>query len=381
MRIAYFSETFLPKIDGVAITLMQLFDYLEKAGHESIMFAPSGTVDSYAATRIYHHRSVKTPFYPELRIATPAARVEKKVLAFKPDLIHLVGPTSLGIAGLRVALKHSIPVVASYQTDVSGFARRWKMGVVSEPVYQFYRFIHNRADVNLVPSEFTRRQLLAKGFKRLSVWPGGVDLKRFSPAKRNEKWRKRLAEGESDKMLIVFVSRLSREKRVSLLLPIIKEFADVRLAIVGDGPDRKRLEKLFAGTPTHFAGYQRGEDLAAAYAAGDIFVFTGAEETFGNVVVEAMASGLPVVAPNSGGVVDLVENGKTGYLYPSENPKKLMRAVEKLVADPKLAQQMGLAGRAKAEDYSWENSFNILFENYNRLRETGPRKRKVKVLD
>jgi glycosyltransferase involved in cell wall biosynthesis len=381
MRIAYFSETFLPKIDGVAITLTHLFDYLEEMGHESIMFAPSGTPDFYAATRIYHHRSVKTPFYPELRIATPAARVEKKVLAFKPDLIHLVGPTSLGIAGLRVALKHSIPVVASYQTDVSGFARRWKMGVVSEPVYQFYRFIHNRADVNLVPSEFTRRQLVAKGFKRLNVWPGGVDLKRFSPAKRNEKWRKHLSEGESDKTLVVFVSRLSREKRVSLLLPIIKEIEGLRLAIVGDGPDRKRLEKLFAGTPTYFAGYQRGEDLAAAYAAGDIFVFTGAEETFGNVVVEAMASGLPVVAPNSGGVVDLVEHGKTGYLYPSEDPKKLMQAVKKIVADPKLAQQMGLAGRAKAEDYSWENSFNILFENYNRLREKGPRKRKEKVLN
>ncbi|UYN90888.1 MAG: glycosyltransferase family 1 protein [Anaerolineales bacterium] len=366
MRIAYFTETFLPKIDGIVVTLLQLFDYLEEQGHESMLFAPSGSIEHYAATPISRHRSMKTPFYPELRIATPVARVEKKVLAFKPDLIHLVNPTSLGIAGLRVALKNSIPVVASYQTDVSGFARRWKMGVVSEPVFQFYKFIHNRADINLVPSNFTRKQLVAKGFKRLTVWPGGVDLERFSPKKRTAQWRKKLTGGEEGKVLAIFVSRLSREKRVDLLLPIARDIPGLRLAIVGDGPDRKRLERVFKNTPTVFTGYLRGENLAQAYASGDLFVFTGAEETYGNVVVEAMASGLPVIAPNSGGVVDLVDNGKTGLQYPSESPERLFKAVKKLASDPALLKQMGKAGYKKAQTQSWQNSFDTLFAQYDK---------------
>lgn len=380
MRIAYFTETFLPKIDGIVITLTHLFDYLQEEGHESLLFAPSGSIERYAATPVSRHRSVKTPFYPELRIATPVARVEKKVLAFKPDLIHLVNPTSLGIAGLRVALKHSIPVVASYQTDVSGFARRWKMGVVSEPVFQFYKFIHNRADINLVPSNFTRKQLLAKGFKRLTVWPGGVDLGRFSPKKRTAKWRRKLTGGDEDKVLALFVSRLSREKRVDLLLPIARDIPGLRLAIVGDGPDRKRLERIFKNTPTVFTGYLRGEDLAQAYAAGDLFVFTGAEETYGNVVVEAMASGLPVIAPNSGGVVDLVDNGKTGLQYPSESPERLFKAVKKLASDPALLKQMGKAGYKKAQTQSWQNSFDTLFAQYEEALKL-PRRARSDMVD
>ena len=373
MRIAYFTETFLPQIDGIVFILTHLFDYLGEKGHESIAFAPLGTLETYASTKIFHQTSLRTPFYPERRMATPIARVEKKVLAFKPDLIHLVAPTSLGVAGLRVALKYSIPLVASYHTDLSGFARRWKMGALSEPIYNFYRYVHNKADLTLVPSEFTRQQLAAKDFRRLSIWPSGVDLELFSPAKRSEAWRTRLSAGHNEEILITFVSRLSREKRADMLLPIAREVKGVRLAIVGDGPDRGRLERLFAGTPTHFAGYLRGEELACAYAAGDLFVFTGAEETFGNVVLEAMASGLAVIAPDSGGVVNLVSHGKSGFLFPSENQKEMTRLVAELVRDPQLAGDMGRAGRAKAENFGWEDIFNKLIEDYNEVLKIHPK--------
>ena len=367
MRIAYFTETFLPIITGVVVTMTHLLDYVANEGHQSVLFVPHGTVDSYAKTKIYHHRSLKTPIYPELRIATPLARVEKNLLAFKPDLIHLVSPTSLGLAGLHVARKHRIPVVASYHTDFSGFARRWKMGVFAEPIFSYYRSIHNRADVNLVPSYFSKRQVVAKGFKRVQVWPGGVNLERFSPSKRSRKWRTQLTGGDSEKTLVLIVGRLSREKRVEMLLPVIERIPGIRLVIVGDGPFRKKLERKFAGTSTHFAGYQHGDDLARAYAAGDIFAYTGAEETFGNVVAEAMASGLPIVAPNSGGVVDLVEHGKTGFLYSAENGEALVRYVKKLVNEPKLAKRMGRAGENRAHAFSWKASFETLFNIYEDL--------------
>ncbi|KAA3646490.1 MAG: glycosyltransferase family 1 protein [Chloroflexi bacterium] len=367
MRIAYFTETFLPKIDGIVITLQHLFEYLEDEGHDSIMFAPSGTIDEYAATPIYQHRSVRPPFYPEIRMGNPAARVEKRIKEFQPDLIHLVNPTLLGLAGLRVARKLRIPIVASYHTDMSGFARRWRMGALSETIYRFYRVVHNRADLNLVPSEFTRRQIMAKGFKRVAVWPGGVDLERFTPAKRSETWRERLMDGETDKLLILFVSRLSREKRADMLLPIAKEIDGIRLAIVGDGPHRQHLESLYAGTSTTFTGYLHGEDLACAYSAADLFVFTGAEETYGNVVVEAMASGLPVVAPASGGVVNLVEDGVSGLLYPPEDRRTLTEMVRELVNDPQRTQEMGIQGRVRAEGMGWETTFDALMGRYQRL--------------
>jgi glycosyltransferase involved in cell wall biosynthesis len=371
MRIAYFTEVFLPKIDGIVVTLTHLLEHLEQRGHESIMFAPKGTVSSYADTEIFHHTSVRPPFYPELRVALPLARVEKELLKFKPDVVHLVNPTSLGIAGLMAARKHNIPVVASYHTDVPGFARRWKLGFLSGPIYGYYRWVHNQANVNLTPSEFTLRQLKDKGFKRLSVWKGGVDITRFHPSSASKELRKRLSAGEVKKPLVLFVSRLSREKRGDWLLPLVKKIPGIRLAIVGDGPDRKRLERLFKGTPTVFTGYLRGQELASAFASGDIFAFTGAEETYGNVVAEAMASGLPIVAPRSGGVVDLVEEGVNGYLYSPEDQQEFIEAVRDLAEHPKKAEKMGAAGQKKAEQYAWETTMDPLLDLYATMIKKG----------
>jgi glycosyltransferase involved in cell wall biosynthesis len=379
MRIVYFTETFLPKIDGIVVTLMHLLEYLEKKGHQSIMFAPKGDVKTYASTQVVQKLSIRLPFYPEMRIALPIARVEKEVIEFKPDIIHLVNPTSLGLAGLRVASKHNIPVVASYHTDLPGFAKRWRLGFLAGPIYGYYRWIHNRADINLTPSKFTLEQLEAKGFKRLAVWKGGVDIARFHPSNRSKEWRKKLSGGNPAKPLVVYVGRLSKEKRVDWLLPIAKEIPGIRLAIVGDGPDRNRLEQLFEGTPTVFTGYKFGADLAAAYASGDVFAYTGADETYGNVVAEAMASGLPVVAPKSGGVVDLVEQGITGYLYPPEDSRALLKYVKQLTGDLDKCRKLGKAGHKKAEQYAWEATLDPLLDIYTDIIKKSKRAQKTKA--
>jgi glycosyltransferase involved in cell wall biosynthesis len=209
--------------------------------------------------------------------------------------------------------------------------------------------------------------LKAQGFKRLAVWTGGVDIDRFHPDNASLEMRKRLSGGEPEKPLVLFVSRLSREKRSDWLLPLVQEIQGIRLAIVGDGPARPQLEKLFAGTPTVFTGYLRGADLAGAFASGDIFAFTGAEETFGNVVAEAMASGLAVVAPRSGGVVDLVEDGVTGLLYKPEEPAKFLDCVRELAHDLERAKRMGQAGQKKARLYAWETTLTQLLEFYENV--------------
>lgn len=380
MRIAYFTETFLPKIDGIVVTLTHLLEYLEERGHESIMFAPKGSVSSYAGTEIIQRLSVRPLFYPEMRVALPIARVEKELVKFKPDIIHLVNPTSLGLAGLRGARRHNIPVVASYHTDVPGFARRWKLGFLSGPIYGYYRWVHNQANLNLTPSEFTLNQLKEKGFKRLAVWKGGVDITRFHPSSATKEMRTRLSGGEVDKPLILFVSRLSREKRADWLLPVVQNVHGIRLAIVGDGPDRQRLEGLFEGTPTVFTGYLRGAELASAFSSADVFAFTGAEETYGNVVAEAMASGLPIIAPRSGGVVDLVEEGVTGMLYPPEDHDAFVNCVRDLAMDLAKAKTMGEAGQKKAEQYAWETTLDPLLDLYSKVIEES-RKAQIEKLN
>jgi len=367
VRIAYVTEVFLPKIDGITVTLTHLLEYLRERGHESIMFAPKGSISSYAGTEVIGRLSVRTPFYPELHVALPIARVEKELLKFDPDLVHLVNPTSLGLAGMRAARKHGIPVVASYHTDMPGFARRWRLGFLAKPIYGYYRWVHNQANLNLTPSEFTMKQLKAQGFKRLAVWTGGVDIDRFHPDNASVEMRERLSGGEPEKPLMLFVSRLSREKRADWLLPIVRQISGIRLAIVGDGPARSQLEKLFAGTPTVFTGYLRGPELATAFASGDIFSFTGAEETFGNVVAEAMASGLAVVAPRSGGVVDLVEDGVTGLLFKPEDHSKFLDCVRELAQDLDRAKRMGQAGQKKARLYAWETTLTQLLEFYENV--------------
>lgn len=371
MRIAFFTETFLPKIDGIVVNLTHLLEHLQAKGHESIVFAPKqdDIPEEYAGATVVPVPAVSLPFYPELKLGRPW-RVQDDVLSdFKPDLVHLVNPTSLCIAGLEIAIDQKLPVVASYHTDISGFARDWNLGFTGDTIHRYYRWIHNQCDLNLTPSEFTKRELEALGYKRIEVWKGAADIERFNPNKRSGEWRERLTEGETDKPLVVCVSRISKEKRPDWLLPLVKQRDDIRLAFVGDGPFRAELEHLFAGTPTVFTGYQRGDDLAAAYAAGDVFVFNGKHETFGNVVLEAMSSGLPVVVPDSGGVVDFVLDGHNGFQYPADDQDAMVEAALKLIDEPQMAMTMGINGRMIAEQRTWEITLNEVVSHYDDLLE------------
>ncbi|MFN2144529.1 MAG: glycosyltransferase, partial [Anaerolineales bacterium] len=208
-------------------------------------------------------------------------------------------------------------------------------------------------------------------FQRVEIWRGGVDIELYNPAKRSEEMRKRLSDGEIDRPLMLYVGRVSPEKKIDRLYPIMKAHPEVRLAIIGDGPSRADLETQFADTDTVFTGYLKGEELATAYASGDIFTFTGDKETFGNVVVEAMASGLPAIAPNSGGVTDLVKDGINGFLYDPTIPESIINAVEPLIKDGNLRREFGQRGREMAEQRTWEITLNELLENYKKVIEKG----------
>lgn len=367
MRIALFTETFLPKTDGIVNTLCYLLEHLARRGHTALLFAPVGGPSSYRGTAVIGLPAVPFPLYPELKLVPPTVDVKEWLAAFSPDLIHVFNPVSLGVAGLRHAREMAIPVAASYQTDLPGFAARWRAGFVSELLWSFLRWVHDQAEINFCPSQFTLRELASRGFRNLRVWGRGVDAERFHPRHASTTWRVRLSGGKPDAPLIITVGRLAPEKRIAMLRPLAKALPQVRLAIVGDGPAREALEHQFANTPTVFTGYLRGADLAAAYASADIFVLTGANETFGNVVLEAMASGLPVVVPNTGGPLDHVRHGVNGLLYDAEDSEALIAQVARLVDDPPVALRLGAAGRAYAETQSWESVLDGLIADWQTI--------------
>jgi len=374
MRIALFTETFLPKVDGIVNTLCHLLDHLAHRGHESIVFAPSGGPSHYRNARIVGLSGIPFPLYPELKLVPPVVSVLEELRAFQPDLIHVVNPVSLGYVGLRHARRLRLPLVASYHTDVPGFAARWGMRIFYHPLVRFFRWMHNRADLNLCPSTVTQRELVASGYRHVQVWSRGVDSNHFHPDRRSNSWRHRLSDGEPDKPLLLYVGRLSPEKRVDWLAPILDAVPEARLAIVGDGPARPHLERLFTNRHAHFTGYLSGANLAAAYATADLFVFPSANETLGNVVLEAMASGLPVVAARSGGPLDYVVDGETGLLFDPESRSALVESVQRLVYAPHTASAYGACGRKRILDNSWEQVLDGLLTQYSALVDGKPRR-------
>jgi glycosyltransferase involved in cell wall biosynthesis len=368
MHIAIFAESFLPKIDGVTMTVCRLLEHLARRGHESLVFAPGDAPTGYAGAPVIGLSGFRLPLYPELRLASPFVNLESRLAAFRPDVVHLVNPALLGLAGLRYARKLRVPVVASYHTDIPGYAEQYYgLGVLHDPIWAYFRWIHNQADLNLCPSRFTLAQLQERGFERIRLWEHGVDTVRFSPRHYNETWRARLSGGDVHAPLLLYVGRLAAEKRVEWLHPLIESLPGARLAIVGDGPMRRRLEDLFADTPTVFTGYLQGDDLAHAYASADLFVFPSASETFGNVVLEAMASGLPVIAPRAGGPVDHVRDGYNGFLFAPDNLAEMVALVRWLAWSPEHTRRLGAHAREYAQSQSWEEILDRLLDEYASL--------------
>ncbi|MCI0710104.1 MAG: glycosyltransferase family 1 protein [Chloroflexi bacterium] len=372
-RVAIFAEAFLPKVDGVTKSAYLTMRYLQETGREVIIFAPDVAPTQIGPTRIVPLPSVGVPVAPETRIALPAAVIRKELDDFKPDLIHLFSPVLMSISGLYEGRQRHIPVVANYQTDLPGYARKhYGMSLLAEPVNRWLRYIHNHCHINLVASETVANNLRKDGYRRLHIWRRGIDTHRFSPDNRDLAWRERLLNGRDPNALIcVYVGRLAREKRIDLLLEVAKT-PGVALTIIGDGAAREELEEMFAGTDTYFTGYLYGEELSHAYASADVFVFPGPNETFGQVVQEGMASGLPAVIINQGGIVDLVEDGVNGF-HCNDDPHTFREAVIKLRDNDILRKRMGNESRYRATRYPWPAIMRELEDYYIRAVEVNER--------
>ena len=372
MKIAFFTETFLPKVDGIVTRLTKTVQHLVAAGDEVLIFCPEGAPEQYMGARVVGVPAMPLPLYPELKLALPRPAVAEALDGFQPDLVHVVNPAVLGLGGIWLAKTKGYPLVASYHTHLPKYLEHYGMGMLEPLLWELLKAAHNQARLNLCTSTAMVQELSEKGIQHTDLWQRGVDTELFLPSLRCDTMRQRLLNGYSDTgKLLLYIGRLSAEKQIERIRPVLDALPDARLALVGDGPYRPQLEKIFAGTATHFVGYLAGEELAAAYASGDAFLFPSSTETLGLVLLEAMAAGCPVVGANRGGIPDIVSDGVNGCLYEPEGPDggagSLTAAVERLLGDASQRAQLRRNAREEAERWGWAGATEQLRGYYRRL--------------
>jgi glycosyltransferase involved in cell wall biosynthesis len=368
VRIAFFTETFLPKVDGIVTRLTKTLQHLVAAGDEVLIFCPEGAPDSYLGAKVVGVPALPLPLYPELKLALPRPAVSEALEQFRPDLVHVVNPAVLGLGGIWLAKSRNLPLVASYHTHLPKYLEHYGMGMLEPLLWELLKAAHNQASLNLCTSTAMVAELAAKGIQHTALWQRGVDTDLFRPEWRNDSMRARLHGPYDDTgNLLLYIGRLSAEKQIERIRPVLEAMPQSRLALVGDGPHRQQLERCFEGTPTTFVGYLAGQDLASAYACGDAFLFPSSTETLGLVLLEAMAAGCPVVGADRGGIPDIVSDGENGCLYDPDQPHSLTTAVQRLLGESQTRACLRQAARQEAERWGWAGATDQLRGYYRKV--------------
>jgi phosphatidylinositol alpha 1,6-mannosyltransferase len=359
VRIAIVTESFLPQVNGVTNSVVRIVDHLERNGHDAIVLAPGPGDAHHSRTPVARLAAVALPVYRSFPVGLPSPRLALTLRSFRPDLVHLASPAALGAAGALAARRLGLPTVAVFQSDLPGFAQRYRAGVIAPALWRWLRWIHSQTDLTLAPSTATAWALERHGIAPVARWERGVDTDRFHPRHRCEDLRRHLApRGES---VVGYVGRLAAEKQVRRLA-LLADVPGTRLVIVGDGPARRDLERRLPRAS--FLGFRTGDDLSRLVASFDVFVHPGSHETFCQAIQEALAAAVPVVAPATGGPLDLVRHGENGYLFPAHDPASMRSAVCALARDPVRRAAMGLAARQGVADRSWAAVGDELVAHY-----------------
>jgi phosphatidylinositol alpha 1,6-mannosyltransferase len=363
LRVAVVTESFLPQVNGVTNSVLRVLETLAAKGHEALVIAPDSAEapSTYAGFRVKRVPSLAVKGL--LPVGFPQRSMEPLIEGFDPDVIHLASPFFLGKYATRIAQRLNIPTLSIYQTDVAGFARHYGLSIAHSQLTNWVANIHKQTDRTLAPSTWSCEQLQSSGVHNVSLWQRGVDSVKFNSTKRSTELRESFASQSQNKIVVGYVGRLANEKRIEDLAPL-HDRADVQLVIVGDGPARQKLERTLPRAL--FVGYKSGEELAAHYASFDIFVHTGKHETFCQSIQESLASGVPVIAPHSGGPLDLVQHGRTGFLLDTSIASDLIAAFE-LLSDARTRSLMGSTARESVIHRTWESVNNELIDHYRDL--------------
>jgi phosphatidylinositol alpha 1,6-mannosyltransferase len=369
MKILISAESFLPRSNGVTNSVTRAMRYLTDAGHTVVVVAPGDGPEYVEGQRVIRIPAISLKSRATVDVAAVSVRRILKVLdEVKPDVVHLASPFFLGEQVRKAARIRQIPIVAVYQTDISGFASFYGLSLIKSLGENRIRKIHSGVDLNLVPSKTSERYLNSLGVTNCSIWGRGVDTSIFNPWQRSHELRK--SWGASKKTFVFgYVGRLAPEKQIERLTYLqdigILAGIDAKMLVIGDGPSKQHLkEKLPSAL---FTGNLIGQQLGKAMASLDLLVTTGEHETFCQVVQEGMASGIPVVSPRIGGPIELIEENRTGMLYEPGNGFDLRRKVLNLMSNNEVSRQMGDLGFKKVSENTWENVCAQLESHYESL--------------
>ena len=370
MRIAIFSEVYWPMVSGVGVTLRRLADALTSRGHLVRVYSSSYPLPEGHADRPEVHRSSSVPLflYPDVQWAFPRYRaVLEDVVRFRPDVIHVATEFAMGVTGTRIARELGIPVVASAHTDYEKYASRYNLDWVMPAGWRYLRWFYRQSSTVLCPSSFYEHHLNSRGVLNTGIWSRGVDPDRFSPMHRREEYRRSLGLGPRDQ-LVTYVGRIAREKDLNLLVHAWRRLArgnQSRLVLVGRGPLENELRRMRVPGIV-LAGVKHGIELSAAYASSDVFVLPSTTETFGNVLLEGMASGLPCLAAAAGGVMEFARHESNAWLVEPHSSEAIAEGLNRLLFDRELRDHLGSGARRTALERGWEAVFDSLLVDYSR---------------
>ncbi|KAL7136293.1 hypothetical protein ABFS83_10G019900 [Erythranthe nasuta] len=374
-RIALFVEPSpFAYVSGYKNRFQNFIRYLREMGDEvMVVTTHEGVPQEFYGAQLIGSRSFPCPWYQKVPLSLALSpRIISAVAKFKPDIIHASSPGIMVFGALIIAKLLSVPIVMSYHTHVPVYIPRYTFSWLVKPMWLVIKFLHRAADLTLVPSAAIAKDLQAArvtASNKIRLWNKGVDSESFNPRFRSQEMRFRLSNGEPDKPLIVHVGRLGVEKSLDFLKGVMDKLPEARIAFIGDGPFREELEQLFSGMNAVFTGTLHGEELSQAYASGDIFVMPSESETLGFVVLEAMSSGLAVVAARAGGIPDIIpedHEGKTGFLYNPGDLDDCLSKLKPLLHDQELRGVIGREARAEMEKYDWRAATRkIRNEQYN----------------
>ena len=359
MRIAFVTETWLPSTDGVVTRMTSTIRELRRSGHDVLIIAPEGGERDYLGAEV---RGVPTfalrRVYGGKRWGFPLPRIGGYLREFQPDIVHVVNPMMMGIVAVIAARLARLPLVASYHTDVARYASYYKLGFLRPVIWWLLRRLHGKAEINLATSAATCAELREHGIPRVALWRRGVDLDLFRPQGGPVPVPREPLHHQGP-ITALYVGRIAAEKGLDRLAPLTLT-DNTRLLLVGDGPQRAELTALFPAHAASFLGILHGDDLADQYANADVFVFPSMTDTLGLVLLEALASGLPIVAADSPASRELLGDCPAARLFPPHEPEKLPALVTELVNDP-AARHLA---RAEAEQWSWPAATGQLLELY-----------------
>jgi len=361
LTIAVVTETYPPEVNGVAHTIGHLVQGLRQRGHQIQVIRPRQSEQDLpeCETRQVLVRGVGIPRYQELKLGLPAKRRLLRLWREQtPDLVHIVTEGPLGASALRAARMLGVPVSSGFHTNFHSYSRHYGLGFMSKLVAGYLRSLHNQTDCTIVPTQAMRQQLSDRGFNNLAVVGRGIDTTLFNPARRSAS--QRAAWGcKADELVLLYVGRLAREKNLELFVTAANAMRqrnpDIRVVLVGDGPAGAALRR--AHPEFVFAGMQTREALAGMYASADVFLFPSLSETFGNVTLEALASGLAVVAFDYAAAAEVIGHGVCGLLAPCDDPDQFVAAAVSLALAPERVAALRRAARDAAEGLSWERIY------------------------